>query len=61
LPATSSFIKNSQHFLAKIADLTPNHVIASFDVEALYTNIPNPLSVEAVIEFLAANFEHAKT
>lgn len=45
-----SYVKNTYDFLDKIktADINPNTILASFDVDQLYTNLPNELGLEAV-------------
>lgn len=44
-----SYIKDTTDFLSKLPALTsPDTIIASFDVENLYTNIPHDLGLEAI-------------
>ena len=45
VPKTRSYLKDTGHFLQKLANyhgvITPNTLLVSLDVSALYTNIPN--------------------
>uniref|UniRef100_A0A914EIS7 Reverse transcriptase domain-containing protein n=1 Tax=Acrobeloides nanus TaxID=290746 RepID=A0A914EIS7_9BILA len=52
LDKVPSYLKNTAHFINKLGDLTSDSAIASFDVEALYTNIPNSDAIESTMEFL---------
>ena len=51
IPRIRSYIKDTTHFLqllAKISGLPENTIIATLDVTALYTNIPNDEAIESV-------------
>ena len=44
-----SFIRDSTDFLNHLpTTVSPNSILASFDVESLYSNIPHELGLEAI-------------
>ena len=51
---TSSFIMNSQHFTESITDihLQPTEVMVSFDVKALFTNVPTEEALQVIHRLL---------
>ena len=52
---TSSFIKNSQHFVESIKDLQlqPTEVMVSFDIKSLFTNVPVKEALEVIMQRLS--------
>ena len=56
VPKTRSYLKDTGHFLQKLANyhgvITPNTLLVSLDVSALYTNIPNEEGRRAVARWL---------
>ena len=56
VPKTRSYLKDTGHFLQKLANyhavITPNTLLVSSDVSALYTNIPNEEGRRAVARWL---------
>ena len=57
-----SYIKDTNHFLQTIFDLDtplpPDTIVATIDVKSLYTNIPHPEGINAVLEALDNKHGH---
>lgn len=60
-----SYVKDTNHFLSKIKELNnqslpPNLILASIDVESLYTNIPHTAGLDACRHFLNLRPPHSQ-